>query len=152
MRSANVCFRGQVAFEHERDLRFDLRLDQRRKRHRLAVAVRHRREQRTEVRLIDAELLLHRRRSQADLPADDTLAVGLAQVVVDLLDRIGERRVASRTRIAQRCDRPARRLCFTQARGHRSNAVVIRHGSLSWKGSARACIAPKPAIHSGIAR
>ena len=57
--------------EHEGDLGLDPRLQQPRRRAPVAVGVGHVVEEDAEVGLVDAQLLLHRRRGEADLAADD---------------------------------------------------------------------------------
>ena len=67
---------GQILTEHERDLRFDARLDEPGERDRLAVRVGHVVRQHAEIRLEHAELTLHGRRRQSDLvPHDPALDV-----------------------------------------------------------------------------
>ena len=65
--------------EHEGDLGLDPRL-QHDDRDRVAVGVGHVVEEHAEVGLVDPELLLHRRRGQADLAADHSGPVGAARV------------------------------------------------------------------------
>jgi len=84
---------GQVTTQHQCNFCFYLGLHQARGIDGLTINDPHVVEQGTEIGPIHAQLLLHRRRSQADLAPDNTTACRQAPGDVYLLNRVRERRL-----------------------------------------------------------
>ena len=80
---------GEIARDDEGDLRFHLGLHQASDRQRRAVEKLHVVEQHAEIRLVDAELALHRSRSETDLLAGDARPRGEPRCSIDGGDGIG---------------------------------------------------------------
>ena len=78
----------EVGPEHEGYLGLDLRLQQQAGRDRLVPGDAHIVEEHAGIRLIDAELRLHRRCRQSDLPADDPGAGGQPLLRYQVLDAV----------------------------------------------------------------
>lgn len=121
----------QVALENQRDFGFHPRLDHPRRSDGRAVADQHVGKQHAVVGLIDAELLLHRARGQADLASDQAAAGRKGRPGVDVLDCIGCFGIGWSDRIAHRRDRLALLLRCPQGRRHLFQ--VCRHRCLPRK-------------------
>ncbi len=99
---------GRSCFSTEGDLGLHLGLQHAAKRHLGVVAVAHVGKQGAEVRLIDAQLLLHFGMGQAHLAAHHPPAMGHVVLDVQTLDGIGGVGIVDAENITQRGDRPGR--------------------------------------------
>ena len=117
---------GEVGHEDERDLGLHPGLEHGVDRERGAVAVGHVVEQDAEVGLVDAQLLLHRRRGEPDLAAHHRGPGGEALVGVAALDRVGGLQVVAADEVPDRQAGLPGRGCRVQAVGGLNDAAWDR--------------------------
>ena len=82
------CTTGQITANHEGDFGFHLRLNEARHRYLLVIEVFHVIEQYTEVRLVNATLLLHGLGCESDLEVGNAASLLHTQLRVVLGDRV----------------------------------------------------------------
>ena len=104
----------QIAFQHQGDFGLHFRLQHPGERHIGVIAVAHVGKKGAEVRLVNAQLLLHFRMGQPHLASRHPAAVRHVVLHVHPLDGVGRFRVVNAERIAQRFNRLAAAFRLTQ--------------------------------------
>ena len=134
-RRDHICEGGvgvrEIAFEHERDFRFDLGLQHLSQLHFLAVVQRHVGEEHAEIRRLDPKLLLYRLGSETDLAAHEPSPLVVIVVGFGLLHRVSGRHATVPKLVADRRNRDARFRRLAKARGDTIDHLCVDAHSAS---------------------